>query len=401
MRIIRILTGFIFLILLFNQCSNSWKNRIQLGKVMPAKIDETIDVSVEAGIIIVPTEIDGKLYRFLFDTGAMLMISPEIQDLHNYKKISSGRITDSNNNSQIMKYVLVDDLRLGSVEFKKVSAVVADMDKNPVLNCLGVDGIIGSNLMRNCNWRIDIKNESIRMFKDLKSISLDSFSSVEFKTDRQYNLLIDINFEKAKVSNMKVDYGSNGSLSLPQHLFDKIKESDILERLYVNNGMVRSGLLGQMTPIESEVAYLDSIYGAGFVQYKSAIKSAKKALLGTDVLKDFVVDINWEDQRLYFKAHEEKPHGDTLGFGFSPGLDENDEFYVQSVLSPSKAYERGIRPGMKIIEINGVLVNEEWSICEFINSGFGLGDSMHLSIIDSLGEVKSYTLEKQNFTLNE
>lgn len=401
MRPIRILTGSFFLIFLFAQCSNSWNKRIQVGKVMPSEIDETIDVSVEAGVIIVPTEIEGKEYRFLFDTGAMLMISPEIQKLHNYKKISSGRITDSNNNSQVMKYVLLDDLRLGSVQFKKVSAIVADMDKNPVLKCLDIDGIIGSNLMRNCNWRIDFEDKTIRMFKNNDNIEIDSFDSVAFKTDRQYNLLIDINFEKAKVSNMKVDYGSNGSLSLPQHLFDKIKDSDILEKLYVNEGQVRSGLLGLPTPIESEVAYLDSIYGAGFVQYKSAIKSAKKALLGTDVLKDFIVDINWEEQRLFFKGHEVQAFGDTLGFGFSPGLDGNEEFYVQTVMKPSGAFDMGIRPGMKITKINDVQVNEEWSMCEFINSGIGLKDSMSVELVDSLGAIKSYTLQKQNFALNE
>ena len=76
-------------------------------------------------------------------------------------------------------------------------------------------------------------------------------------------------------------------------------------------------------------------------------------------------------------------------------------FVLLTVFNPSKVCYIGIRPGMKILEINDVELNEEWGICEYINSGFGLRETIHIELADSSGGVKSYTLEKQNFASND
>lgn len=76
-------------------------------------------------------------------------------------------------------------------------------------------------------------------------------------------------------------------------------------------------------------------------------------------------------------------------------------FVLLTVFNPSKVCYIGIRPGMKILEINDVELNEEWGICEYINSGFRLRETIHIVVADSPGGVKSYTLEKQNFASND
>jgi hypothetical protein len=50
---------------------------------------------------------------------------------------------------------------VGGVAFYNQSCIVVDFDKNPKLKCMQLDGILGSNTMRFCNWRIDFYKQEI------------------------------------------------------------------------------------------------------------------------------------------------------------------------------------------------------------------------------------------------
>ena len=90
------------LLFLFSEaCSQNWSKAIKKGKIQHEPFFETVDTEKSNGLLIVPVSINGEIYRFLFDTGAILCLSEELQEKYKYKTISNGNIVDSDRNNQL------------------------------------------------------------------------------------------------------------------------------------------------------------------------------------------------------------------------------------------------------------------------------------------------------------
>lgn len=375
--------------LLFNACSLSWTEAIQRGNTISGDFRTSLEVDMKAGILIIPVEIGGKTYRFLFDSAALLTVSPEIRSSLGLKTLSEGYIVDSSGSRNKLDYVDVPLISIGGIEFSDQTAMVADLDLHPVLQCYDLDGIIGTNLMRLCDWTIDYKGKTITLSRgyDLIQPGRD-YAEVLFYTDRQFNIRVDLNLGIGKVSNLKLDYGSNGSITIPQGILDVLKDENIVDTVFVESGIIRSGLFGDHVPVSRELSFVDTIYNGEFGSGLTAIKTGNSALIGTGILKNYVVSIDWERQRLLFNKHEEYNKEDTRSFGFKAGLNRNDEMEVQSVILGSEAELNAVLPGMLIKQIDGVYFDRESSICRYIEQDNSSKDSIEIILYDNEREIR-------------
>lgn len=133
------------MLVILTSCSIKWNEAIKKGDIAENSFEETINLTLQKGLIFTTVKINGNEYRFLFDSGTPLSISEEIQNQYSYKTISRGHIIDSDQNRQKVSWVRLDSIKLGHVSFLNQTAFVADFSANPVLKCLNIDGIIGSN----------------------------------------------------------------------------------------------------------------------------------------------------------------------------------------------------------------------------------------------------------------
>ena len=129
-------------LIIHTSCSVSWTDAIRYGEIDRISFSEKVDIEIENGLIFVPVQIEGHKYRFLFDTGAPFSISTDLQDALDYKVVSKGHIVDSGNNRKRVNYVLVDTVLIGSIPFINQTAFEGDFTSNPILECLGIDGIL-------------------------------------------------------------------------------------------------------------------------------------------------------------------------------------------------------------------------------------------------------------------
>ncbi len=143
------------MIFVTQSCAVKWTDTIQYGSVTKLSNIEVVSIEIRNKLIIVPIRIKEKEYRFLFDTGAPFSISEKLQENTNFKTVSEGNIVDSDYNRKKVKWVQVNSINVGNVSFKNQTAFVGDFEANPILNCLEIDGIIGSILIRQYNWTID------------------------------------------------------------------------------------------------------------------------------------------------------------------------------------------------------------------------------------------------------
>ena len=134
-------------------------------------------------LLILNLEIEGESFRFLFDTGAPMVVDKSLRQKFAMKKLSRKRVGDSQGGSQHLDYVQMPTFKIGSLSAKGIVAVEADLKSTPGIYCLNIDGIIGANFMRLGFWEINLIDSLVRFTNDFSRIAIDSGAAVvPFKT---------------------------------------------------------------------------------------------------------------------------------------------------------------------------------------------------------------------------
>jgi hypothetical protein len=382
----------IFLLLQIG-CSLNMKKALQRGEVIRTQFDETVEVEVMLGLIIVPVTINGKTYRFLLDTGAPFSISERLQSELNYKVISKGNIVDTEHNRKKVNYVELDSIFIGNIPFTNQTALVLGFQSNPKLKCMDLDGIVGSNLMRHCNWKIDFENKAVSLSNIPDAYRPGSGTTVAFKTDKQFNILLDVEVGIATIHSTTLDYGSNGSLSVPSNDFNILKENNIIDTVFLETGVSQKGILGEINKLTREFSYADTIKSGNLAISEVEIGSGNSKLLGCQILSRYAVSIDWENQNLHFSEVDSMPNN-NLTYGFGVGYSEERQVYVQSVIENSPAYKNNIRPLMQILKLDSLDLSSEQDFCDLIRYRDNMNDSITLELMDSLGVVRNIRMGK-------
>lgn len=382
------------LLLQVTACTPSWTTAVRYGKTIDKPFSETVKTEIRNGLIIVPVQIAGNNYRFLFDSGALLSISEEIQQNMNYKEVSTGVLVDSDNNRKEVSYVQVDTLTIGKIPFIAPTAFVADFTKNPIIACLNIDGIIGSNLMRFCHWTIDYQNAEIVFFKDTVYEHGDNTVHLPFELNKQFDQIINLKLGEATLKNLKIDYGSNGSLTLSKSSMEVLKEHKIITQTFAEKGFVSSGLYGKTSESTREFAWADTLSNNNFKLEGVELKTGKSGLIGGKILSRFVVTLNFEDKIISFSpVNDSAPNYST--FGLSLGYSEEKEFYIQTIRENTPAEEANLVPGLKVIRLNELDFSSGSSFCDYVASSQNSIETMELVYINEAGERKSVILQKK------
>ena len=361
--------GFLFiglLLLCFTACSKKWTDQIRKGAIQEDSFMETVQLEVQNGLVFLPVQLKGKTYRFLFDTGAPLSVSKEIQQELDFSKVSKSFISDSDRNRKQVDWVEVDQFQIGSISFLKQVAFVGDFTSNPILECLNIDGIIGSNLSRQCNWLIDHSKQACTFSSLNKEVECDDCVSLPFTTDQQYNLFLNINVGQAKIRNILLDYGSNGTLSLEGRFFTKLEGQGLIGDFFSEEGFQQRGIVGKAVPMNRKLYLSDSVSWAGITIDDVLIQTSKSTSIGTGLLSRFLVHIDWSKRQLHLKKREDLPKKNKRTPGFKFGYNDEEGIYVQSVMLESDAYRQGLRPKMKVLQLDTLDFTGKHTFCDYV-----------------------------------
>lgn len=367
----------------------TWTETMKYGSVPEVLFEDTVTVDVTHNLIIVPVNIKGEIYRFLYDTGAPFAISKEIQDKYEFSIVSSGKIVDSDDNRTEVNYVSVDTLLLGQTPFTQQTAFVADFNANPILKCMDLDGIIGSNLMHHCNWTIDMQNKQL----SFSNSPMDTSGiTVPFRTNLQYDVLVDLKLNDLILPSIKLDYGSNGALSLSNELFDLLLEREDIDTFIVQKGLSQSGIIGTAVESNEKLSPIEAI-SLGELTFENIVAmSGSMELLGTKLLSNYLVSIDWDTHQLHFKANTK----DSLmfrSFGASLAYSEEKGVYVQSIIEDSKASKMSIIPNLKVLKVNDLDFTTN-DFCEYMLLLDTRPDTLYLEL-EVEGMPTPFTLIKE------
>lgn len=343
---------------------------IKSGEVEQKEFKVEIPFELRYGLIILKVKIDGTEHDFILDTGAPNVLSKELTSQLNLNTVFSKNVTDSHGEKSELDFLYIDTIDIGGIKFLNMGAAVADLTVSPEIACLGIDGFIGSNLMKKAIWDIDFENQIITITNSLSSLDIPANSEkTAFIETVTGTPVISITLSGQTEKNVSVDLGSNGGFRLSGKTYDKLVKNKSITSYTFSYGAAGSGLYGAGEPDTTKYAIVPEISIADITLKNQVVSFTKKRpkLLGTKFFKNYRLILNWFDKELIMIKKQEYNNTKLVKYGFSKVLRKN-KMYVGILYNNSCATDNGLMLDDQIIEINGqdytTVLQEQW--CEIM-----------------------------------
>jgi predicted aspartyl protease len=136
------------------------------AEATPKKFRTTVLGEFVLDEMLIPVTINGKTYHFIFDTGAVTIVSPELVVELGLKPVTSNEVIDAAGIKTQEKIFMIEAVELSGVTFSKIGCASKSFDSFSTALCRKVDGLLGTNIMRLGNCKIDYNTHSVTLSTD-------------------------------------------------------------------------------------------------------------------------------------------------------------------------------------------------------------------------------------------
>ena len=386
-----------FVLLLFTTVvSFAQKIDFKVGTIKQQKFNDTIPFEFVRNKIIIVVKVKGVDKRFIFDTGSVLAISEELQSSINYSKIGSIEVGDVNGKSTDAKIVDVKELQIGKLIFQDIPSVVIDMKKTYPINCLNCDGIVGSNVFRNCIVKINLTSKTIILTDNLENLGVQNAYQTAISLDKIGKPYVQINVGNDITFDALFDSGSDKLISISEKLYDKAIKKGSATLLNEGFGITSIGVNGIAGAEKKNRAVIKQIkFGDATINNAITIESEKsKNAFGIQLAEYGTITLDYINKVFYFaplKQLQDYKYQKTLGFKDVP---EKDFYSVGIVWTNTQAEKIGLKKGFQILKIN----NQDFTNrtaendCLFALTDFFKNPKINVTYKDDQGKILSAEL---------
>lgn len=372
------------------------------GELVDKAFATTIPYEDAFGLIVAEAEVSGVKGRFLVDTGAPMVLTPEFAKKVQIQAITTPRrANDSGQNSAAISFGKIPNLSIGGTMFKDIGTAIFSLDSSVSLRCLHLDGVIGSNLMNKAFWQFNFGQHTITFSDDIKKLRVDraEITKIPFSPNYYDTPLIDLQTPNGKLKKVALDLGSNAGLGLPKDhsYFKKYRNRFNLKKSYGISGVGAFGLGKKDSIFRSEIMITNSKITKK-VPLNTIFYATDEKTLGLAYLSKFTLTIDWAEKAVFLERNSNPIERDNPR-SFST-LYKDGFVIVNTVVIGSKAYEAGLRPGMQILHLDHqnmeTLTEQEY--CELLHKLWNPVESSEEKIItvktENNKEVKTYVFSK-------
>ena len=179
---------------------------------------------------------------------------------------------------------------------------------------------------------------------------------------------------------------------MPDNIFQVLTERGDLTDLKKEVGFSQSGIFGVLEKDSIEIGVLYSGKIGDFNFGKLELKSGGKGLLGTKLLKNYLVTMNWPAGTIGFEDLDSEIEFIQNKYGFSPTFHDGNVI-VKSVIIDGPAFNAGVHPGMIIKSIDHYSFEGIDGFCDFVLDLKEYENNRILMTVDQNGVMSKYEIE--------
>ena len=341
---------------------------------------DTIKIKVIDGAVVVPVEIEGRIRRFLFDTGSPLGLWQGQKEAWMRQLMADSLLFgDSNKNRRHKTIYQIPTMKMGNLLIENYPMIVEDGMKEYL--CGRFDGVLGFNLVgKGLSFKLDTK-DSLLIVTDRKKFFAEEEKgqpTAKYRMKRAYCPLVYVDSPFGWIE-MVFDTGAlNTWLALSQEDLDRWfqknpKKRKLLDDLTLQTdttintswglyGLSTDTLVGRLlhfTKIKIDKLPVNDLY----------ITTAHPTMLvGSAVLKHASLIIDAPKKQFVFMPHNGQDitvgNSETGSASFIPSEAGDTLGVLKAVIRKgSIAYKKGIRTGDYLIEVNGISIKD---ICTYM-----------------------------------
>lgn len=354
----------VLLIVLFGtiltSCS-SIKSSLILQKADVVPFEGISDFNYENpfSLILIKVNIKGKDYQFVFDTGAQTtVISKKLANDITLSSRNSINVRDVHETSQTLEVGLIDTVQIGEISYTGVGVLVNDFENNPVFSCLNIDGILGINVIKLNNWKIDYQNQSFSISGiDNKHDVSETEISIPFVSGPGGIPFVNL-FISGQKEQFMLDMGMNSKV---------ISVSSKIQLNNIDNMSVGYSSFGLFGETKIDTTKFSKVNLSDSIKFKKENITVSKSntnasLIGSGFFQEFSNSITFDfhNRILYIEEKAEKPTS-ISDYSVSPMLLEDGSIVIGS----KELIQSELSIGDTIIGINSVFNNGANS-CELL-----------------------------------
>ncbi|MEJ2884424.1 retropepsin-like aspartic protease [Pedobacter sp. GR22-6] len=355
-----------------------------------------VDYENVVGKIILKATIRGKEYRFVLDTGAPNAISQALLNELNPPLITKMPIWDISNKVDSLSVVSLSGISIGNVIFNDIPTVVPK--EQFIFECLGVDGFIGSNMLRNSILQISSNTQKIVITDQVETLKLNNqHASDLFLTKPQSSPIFESTILNTTTANIPLlfDTGSPKlmDIALAHYAFcEKEPIFNLQAKSVGNNAFGIHGPGGDTTQYLLQIPGLN-INGTVLNNITAQTVISDDSIVGTELLKYGVVTVDYMHKKFYFEPFKAKNDAATKSFPIA-FIPQNNKVVIGIIWDEQLRSKVSIND--QLLAINDVDYTNI-SACDFILKSKqyeGLSEAK-LTLKSPEGKLKKVTISKR------
>jgi len=242
--------------------------------------------------IIIPIEIENNTYKFVFDTGVPSVISEELFKKITIKNNETLNLQASNSTSISLNLVTIPEIKIAGVPFKNTTSLVENKILGTLLDCLNVDGSIGSSMLNKSIIQILPRRNLIRLTNNRKKIPLEKqdASKLTLSGNQSQPLFwLEIQGKTEVKDQVLFDTGLSGLYNISQKRLDELEQKEIINKSGNNEPMP-----------------LIKLAQAIFKNSPLITSATETSTMGTSLLNYGNVTINFKNKKFYFDPFDKE-----------------------------------------------------------------------------------------------
>ena len=265
------------------------------------------------GKIIIEVIINNKKRKFFLDTGAPVVISESLYLELQPSLLGKIQAIDQSGAKDSLRAVSMTDIEIGGVTFNGIPAIVSRESK-VIMECFGIDGFIGSNLLRNSVVQFDSKAKTITITDNPKSLKLKrKYANKMTLTAVQSNPFVWIKLKKDKhTAREKIlfDTGDNGFYMLSIFAYKQLTDDklEVFDKIAENEGSFTMGLHGTAEKSYNYAVNIPilTVNNMEFKNVSTKTTYSESSRFGSDILNYGKVTLDYKNKKFYLEPFGNK-----------------------------------------------------------------------------------------------